>query len=140
MRIALALLVACSGPGSTPKAPPPPRPVDTGPPNALPTQRTPDELTRDKAREPLATSVVDAYNNWNGLFSNLVARWSPDGAQLVFGSMRDGLPEIFTADPAQPGSPAVAITKGPERAISAQYTRDGQALLFMRDTGGDENF
>ena len=101
---------------------------------------TADDRKRDLAREPLARSVVDAFANYNGGISSLIARWSPDGKQIVFGSTRDGLPEIYAGDPDRPGAPAIALTRGPERAVTALYTRDGAGILYLRDTGGDENF
>ena len=124
-------MVAAAPPATAP-------PAEAAAPVA-PTELSADDRKRDAAREPLATAVVDAYPNWAGLFSSLVARWSPDGKQLVFGSLRDGQSEVYAADPARPASPATAVTRGPERALSAQFTRDGAAVLFMRDTGADEN-
>ena len=94
---------------------------------------------RDAERVPLATAIVDAYPNWNGFFSSLVATWTPDGKSLVFGSQRDGLPEIYIADAAAPDAPARALTVGPERALDAAVTWDGKYVLFTRDHEGDEN-
>ncbi|MBC7975973.1 MAG: hypothetical protein H7138_13460 [Myxococcales bacterium] len=62
-----------------------------------PTERSVEDRRRDAAREPLAAEVVDAYANHGGLFTSRVARWSPDGKQISFGSARDGVPEIRTA-------------------------------------------
>jgi dipeptidyl aminopeptidase/acylaminoacyl peptidase len=104
-----------------------------------PTERSAEDRKRDAAREPLAAEMVDAYANHGGLFTSLVARWSPDGKQILFGSARDGVPEIYAADPARPAAPPIALTRGPERALSAKYTRDGSAVLFLRDAGADEN-
>lgn len=104
-----------------------------------PTERSPADQQREAARVPLAASMVDAYANHAGLFSSLVARWSPDGKQLVFGSTRDGLPELYVGDPAKPSAAPLALTRGPERAISAQFTRDGKSILFLRDASNDEN-
>jgi Tol biopolymer transport system component len=109
-------------------------------PTALAPQLTAKDRTRDAARATLATAVVDAFANYNGQISSLVARWSPDGTQVVFGSLRDGLPEIYASDLTRPEAPATALTRGPEQAIGVQYTRDGAALVFLRDTSGDENF
>jgi dipeptidyl aminopeptidase/acylaminoacyl peptidase len=94
---------------------------------------------RDAARLPLASAVVDAFPNWNGFFSSLVAEWSPDGKRIVFGSTRDGIPEIYLADPAKPDGPSRALTSGPERALDAAFSRDGKWVLFTRDHEGDEN-
>jgi hypothetical protein len=40
----------------------------------------------------------------------------------MFGSGRDGSPQVYTADPARPDQPARPLTSGPERAIWAKYT------------------
>jgi dipeptidyl aminopeptidase/acylaminoacyl peptidase len=150
--LALVLLVGCgsSGPPTTPTAASPPAAATTAPgpaaasPPAGPAATEPTMLTdaqrqQDAETAPLAQSIVDAYPNWNGFFSSLVANWSPDGKHIVFGSVRDGTPQIYASDPARPGDPATAVTSGPERALSARYTLDGTAILFLRDTRGDEN-
>src|SRR5882757_5510565 len=107
LRFAAILLVACSSPASAPPvtppapvvplaepsvAPPVTLPV-AAPPVVAPTERSAEDLAREAAREPLAIAMVDAYANYGGLFSSLVARWSPDGKQILYGSARDGLPE-----------------------------------------------
>lgn len=109
------------------------------PVDAKPTVRTDTELARDKAREPLATEVVDAYSNWDGFFSSVVATWTPDGKHIIYGSMRDGFPELYLGDVAKPAERPVALTVGPDRATSALLTPDGKSLLFKRDDKGDEN-
>jgi len=159
---AIVALAACGGstpePSTTPSAPAPAPATssasggDSGKPaqrppaapavpaaSAAPTVLSAKDQERDAARAPLATSIVDAYSNWNGLFSPLIATWSPDGKHIVFGSLRDGLPEIYDGDPAKPAGAARAITSGPERAIWGEYTRDGKSILFLRDQKGDEN-
>lgn len=108
------------------------------PPSVEPTVLDAAQRQREAARLPLAASVVDAYPNWNGFFSSLVASWSPDGKRFLFGSLRSGMPQIYLSDPARPGDAPQAITAGPERALWASFTRDGKAILFTRDTKGDE--
>lgn len=83
--------------------------------------------------------MVDAFPNWNGLFSSLIARWSPDGSTIVYGSLRDGMPQIYLGDPKDPAAPPRAVTTGPERAIWAGFTADGKSILFLRDQQGNEN-
>lgn len=146
-----SLLVACGE--ATPTPAPPPTPVATIEPVASttpapapsadadssdPTVLTAEQLQRDAALTPLVTTIVDAYPNWDGFFSSLVANYSPDGKHFVFGSLRDGLPEIYLGDVAHPADPPKALTAGPERAIWGGFTPDGNSILFLRDTKGDE--
>src|SRR5688572_28601569 len=111
--LAALAVAACGGPKAAPSATAPaasaadttspaaPAPAPAREVSSPPTERSAADRQRDAAREPLATAVVDAYSNWNGLFfSSLVATWAPDGKRFVFGSLRDGLPEIYEADPA----------------------------------------
>jgi dipeptidyl aminopeptidase/acylaminoacyl peptidase len=58
---------------------------------------------------------------------------------VLFGSTRDGLPEIYEGDTTRVADPPRAVTTGPERAIWARYTPDGKSILFLRDARGDEN-
>ncbi len=149
--VVVVALVACSSPAvSTPVTPHVAPPVIAATATArvatvatvagvAPTERSVEDRRRDAAREPVAAEVVDAYPNHGGLFTSLVARWSPDGKQILFGSGRDGVPEIYAGDPGKPAAAPIALTRGPERALSAKYTRDGAAVLFLRDAGADEN-
>ena len=145
----LVALAACGGSQTAaPSAPPPAgakaveKAAQKAPPapvSSAPTVLGASEKSRDAAREPLAVAVVDAFPNWNGIFSTLIANWSPDGRSIVFGSLRDGLPQIYLGDPSRPSAAPKAITIGPERAIWAGFTRDGKSILFLRDQKGDEN-
>jgi dipeptidyl aminopeptidase/acylaminoacyl peptidase len=107
-------------------------------PPADPTVLSAQQLQRDRARVPLAESIVDAYPNWNGFFSSLVANWSPDGKRVLFGSLRDGLPEVYESEADKPGIDPRRVTGGPERSVWATYTPDGKYILFLRDAKGDE--
>ena len=147
----LAMLAGCGGPAE-PSAMPGAAPATTRAPvspssaatparravTAEPDALTPEQRKRDEARAPLAKAVVAAYPNWNGFFSSLVANWSPDGKRILFGSVRDGLPEIYEGDVAKRADAPRAVTTGPERAIWARYTPDGKSILYLRDTKGDE--
>lgn len=117
-----------------------PAPGPAAPRVVEPTALDEEARKRDAARVPLASAVVDAYPNWNGFFSTLIANYSPDGKQILFGSTRDGLPEIYLGEVAKPAAPPRAITSGPERALWARFTADGASILFTRDVKGDENF
>nr|WP_276605013.1 prolyl oligopeptidase family serine peptidase [Nannocystis sp. RBIL2] len=138
------MLIACNGP------PPATKPIAaaaelaaapvSAPAVVEPTALTDDQQRRDAAYEALARTVVDAYANWIGWYSPLIANWSPDGTQFLFGSLRDGTPQIYAGDPGRPADPPRAITSGPERASWASFTRDGKHILFLRDNQGDENY
>jgi dipeptidyl aminopeptidase/acylaminoacyl peptidase len=106
---------------------------------AEPTVLTAEQEQRDQNRVIVAQSIVDAYPNWDGFFSSLVANWSPDGKHVLFGSLRDGLPEIYVGEVAKPADPPKTVTQGPERAIWARYSVDGKWIFFLRDSKGDEN-
>lgn len=114
----------------------PPQPA--APPVAEPTVRTAEQLRRDAEFVPLATTVVDAYPNHHGWYSLLIANWSPTG-HFLFGSGRDGTPQIYAGDPSRPADPPTRLTTGPERATWADYSRDGKHVLFLRDAGGNED-
>jgi dipeptidyl aminopeptidase/acylaminoacyl peptidase len=139
-------LASCSSHAPPTVASPAPRPVAPTPVIATPatvssqpTVLSDDEKRRDAAREPLAASIVDAYQNWNGFFSQLVASWSPDGKTFLYGSTRAGVAEIYVGDPQHPEAQPRVITSGPQRALDATYTRDGKWILYTRDHDGDEN-
>ena len=106
---------------------------------AEPTVLTAEQEQRDQNRVIVAQSIVDAYPNWDGFFSSLVANWSPDGKHVLFGSLRDGLPEIYVGEVPKPADPPKTVTQGPERAIWARYSVDGKWIFFLRDSKGDEN-
>lgn len=145
--LVFVLLVACSAssPGTTvPAASPAPRLEPKGPPTwptrAEPTVLTDEQRRRDAAYEPLARAIVDAYPNQIGWYSGMVASWSPDGKRILFGSQRDGSPQIYAGDPSRPAEPPLAITSGSDRSVYALFTADGKSIVFARDSGGDENF
>jgi dipeptidyl aminopeptidase/acylaminoacyl peptidase len=135
-------LVACGGtevpPSPVPPLPPPavaPVTPTAAPlaPDATPTERTADQKARDDARVPLANAILDAYTNFR-------PRFSQDRKKVLFGSRRDGNVEFYLSDVASPSAAPIAITRGPERAREATFTRDGKSILFVRDTGADENW
>ena len=147
MRLVATCLVLASCGGHRPAISPPPAATPAPTPPAAPVARTVSsdptvlgdaEQRRDAARAPLAASIVDAYQNWNGMFSQLVASWSPDGKSFLYGSTRDGVAEIYVGDPQHPDAAPRTITTGPQRALDATYTRDGKWILYTRDHDGDE--
>jgi dipeptidyl aminopeptidase/acylaminoacyl peptidase len=101
-----------------------------------PTIRAPAQLARDGELAVRAAAVIDAFQNRIAGFGGALAN---DGRTLVFGSTRDGSPQLYLGDPASPGAPPRALTRGPERVAAATLTRDGRSVLFSRDRGADEN-
>ena len=142
------MLVACGSPAApTPAspaapddatAPTPASPTDPG--VVEPTVRTPEQLARDAERAPLARAIVEAHANSTGIFSTLVAEWSPDGASVLYGSLRDGTPQIYLGLDDQPAAPPRALTTGPDRHLWARFTADGTSIVVRGDHDADENF
>jgi dipeptidyl aminopeptidase/acylaminoacyl peptidase len=117
-----------------------PAPATSAPVDASPTVLDFEQKARDKALVPQASAIVDAYSNMPSAFSSLAATLSRDKKRVLYASNRDGVPEIYVGDVRKPGEAPLAITKGPERAIWAAFTRDDKFILFTRDEGADENW
>jgi dipeptidyl aminopeptidase/acylaminoacyl peptidase len=65
---------------------------------------------------------------------------SPDGRWLGYLAPVDGVLNVWVAPAADPQS-ARAITRDSGRGIlNYQFARDGKHLLYLQDSGGDENF
>jgi Tol biopolymer transport system component/dienelactone hydrolase len=151
-RLFASLLAAASCAGPRPHAPaaeakPPassPAPPAVAEPRGAPatkgleepTVRTPAQLARDAELAKRAAAVIDAYQNHVFGFGGAL---SHDGRRVVFGSNRDGSPQLYAGEVRRPADPPVAITTGPERVLSAVLSRDGTRVLFTRDMGADEN-
>ncbi len=101
--------------------------------DASPTELTADQKARDDARLPLANAIIDAYSNYE-------ARFSPDRKKILFGSRRSGNRQLYVGDVSKPDAPPLALTQGAERAEYPFFSRDGKSIIFLRDTGADENF
>jgi serine/threonine protein kinase len=66
--------------------------------------------------------------------------WSPDGHQMVFGSSRTGVAQLYLTTVGG-GAAEVLITDGPIRKYPLQWTRDGKYVLYRAtnpDSGQDE--
>jgi dipeptidyl aminopeptidase/acylaminoacyl peptidase len=125
---------AAAAPESPPQAAAaaPPRPE----PSAEPTVRTPADLARDAELGRKAAAVIGAYQNRIAGFAGVLTH---DRRSVVFGSNRDGSPQLHLGDVAKRAAEPVALTRGPERVVEATITRDGKWILFTRDRGADEN-
>jgi dipeptidyl aminopeptidase/acylaminoacyl peptidase len=150
---ALALVAACATPkpaADAPKAAPPTAtaaPAATAQPASAasaaagggavsPTERTPAEQQRDAELAQRAAAVVDAFQNRIFGFGGLL---SHDGKRVIFGSNREGSPQLYVGDVASPSAPPRRLTPGAERVQTATLSRDGKWVLFTRDRGADEN-
>lgn len=80
-----------------------------------------------------AEPLVDA-------FINTEPQLTRDGKRVLFVSNRDGLPQVYVADALRPDSPAKRLFPWGERVTLATTTPDGRSLLFLSDTGSDENW
>ncbi|WP_164020808.1 alpha/beta hydrolase family protein [Pyxidicoccus trucidator] len=80
-----------------------------------------------------AAPLVDA-------FINLEPQLTRDGQRAIFISNRDGLPQVYLADAKRPDAPAKRLFEWKERVSQVSTTPDGRSLLFLSDTGADENW
>lgn len=83
--------------------------------------------------------IVDAFADVTGIFSSMVAQIDGRG-QVLFGSTRSGVPQIYLGDLDDPSGEPRALTSGTERAVWASFTADERHVVFLRDSGGDENW
>jgi dipeptidyl aminopeptidase/acylaminoacyl peptidase len=146
LRIAAALLpiVGCAtqppaaAPAARAEAPRTPGTQENAPAHAAsatPTERTSKEMARDRELEPRAAAVVDAFQNRIGTFGGALTH---DRQRVVFGSNRDGAPQLYLGDVKSPSAPPRRLTEG-ERVQTAALSRDEKWILFTRDRGADEN-
>ena len=67
-----------------------------------------------------------------------LARLSPDGTRISWLAPRDGVLNVWVRDVA--GGEAVPVTDDRDRGVrSYLWSRDSTRILYMQDTGGDEN-
>ena len=67
------------------------------------------------------------------------ARLSPDGQTISFLAPRDGILNVWVRPRA--GGPERPITDDRNRGVGSYFwSRDGRYILFVQDSGGDENF
>ena len=67
------------------------------------------------------------------------ARLSPDGTTISYLAPRDGVLNVWVRP--RSGGPEVPVTDDRNRGVRSYFwSRDGRYILFVQDTGGDENF
>ena len=89
--------------------------------------------TRDAELTKLATAVLETFTNGAPALTR-------DGKRVVFVSNRDGLPQLYAADAADPVAPATRLVTSSERVSDAFPLADGKTILFRSDHGADENW
>ena len=107
--------------------------VATRPGSVHPDVPTGAAAKRDAELAGLYKGFADIHSNFNPLLT-------PDGRHVVFTSTRDGLPQLYVADAAQPGSPARRLTQANERVFYGIPTHDGTSVIYAMDRGADENW
>jgi dipeptidyl aminopeptidase/acylaminoacyl peptidase len=110
----------------------------SSPLRAQPAQVAPDPPSASDAPRIAELSekvraIVEAYSNSEPVFL-------PDGKRVVFTSNRDGLPQLYLTEPANPRTAPVRITRTTERVTGPLPLPDGQSLLYRSDQGADENW
>jgi dipeptidyl aminopeptidase/acylaminoacyl peptidase len=145
MHRAVAIVIAaCSG---TPSKPPPAQPsspiapgapaapVDTTVPVATSARAAPDVPTgaaaaRDGELAAKFAPFLDAFLNTEAVFTR-------DGKRLLFVSNRDGLPQLYVATP---DGPATRVVTTKERITGVIAAPGGKDVIFLSDTGADDNW
>jgi dipeptidyl aminopeptidase/acylaminoacyl peptidase len=138
------MAVSCGGAASPPAAPEAAAQAGAGEASANAADAAParavaeDEPSgaaaqRDEQLAAQAARFVDA-------FYNVGPELTPDGKRVAFVSNRDGLPQLYVAEVAQPEAAARRLFTWPERVQLPIATPDGSAFLFRADQGADENW
>ncbi len=67
------------------------------------------------------------------------ARLSPDGRTISYLAPRDGVLNVWVRP--RSGGPEIPVTDDRNRGVRSYFwSRDGRYILFVQDTGGDENY
>lgn len=101
--------------------------------NAAPDVPTGAAAARDAELAAIAQRYVDAFVNTQPAFTR-------DGKRVIFVSNRDGLPQLYLGDVAQPTATPMRLATTTERVTGPLPTPDGKAVVFRADTGADENW
>jgi dipeptidyl aminopeptidase/acylaminoacyl peptidase len=121
-RIRIALAVLAFGP---------PTLLAQAPALVQPDAPTPSAREAELGKQ--AAAIIDAFTDGAAVFTR-------DGKKVVFVSNRDGLPQLYVADAANPDAPATRLVKTTERIPAVRALPDGKTLLFRSDHGADENW
>ncbi len=103
-------------------------------PPAASTEVAPDAWKRDEATAALeqrAGALLDVHQDWQPVFTH-------DGKRVVFGSDRDGLPQLYVAEVAAPQKPPRRLVEWKDPIQSALITWDDRFVIFVADHEGDE--
>lgn len=91
------------------------------------------DAARDAELARIVAGVIDVVANSDPVFTR-------DGTRVAFVSNRDGLPQLYVGDVAQPAAAPLRLVQSTERIESPLATPDGAALVFRSDHDADENW
>jgi dipeptidyl aminopeptidase/acylaminoacyl peptidase len=136
-RLLLIALAACGGSKPAPQAPPAPpaSPVAEAPAPAEPAAPAPEASPAGHPKDDLIARQVIFGNPERG-----GPQISPDGKQLAWLAPKDGVLNIWVA-PVGKLDQAKAVTSDTKRPIRQYaWAFTSKHILYLQDTGGDENF
>lgn len=99
-------------------------------------QVEPDKPSGSAREAELAKQAAAIFD----VFTDSEAMFTRDGKKVVFSSNRDGLPQLYIADAANPEAPPARIVTTTERIPGVLPLADGKTLIFISDHGADENW
>src|SRR5688572_8675231 len=124
---------ACAAPAPT-GAPVPTQPIST--PSSVPANMLTGQIVYSNENDIFVLDLADS--RVNRLTTNpewdFDAAWSPDGAQIVFRSHRDGNEEIYTMN--ADGSEQTNVSRNPGADWSPVWSPDGTRIAFFSQREG----
>ncbi|MBX3157140.1 MAG: S9 family peptidase [Deltaproteobacteria bacterium] len=136
-RLLLVLAIAACGGGGAKSSPTPPTPPAKPDPDAPPVAGDP-KVVAPPAGHPRTDLIPRGIVFGNPERSNV--QLSPDGKQLSWLAPKDGVMNVWVA-PVGHLEKAVAVTAEATRPIrNYEWAYTNRHILYLQDTGGDENF
>jgi prolyl oligopeptidase PreP (S9A serine peptidase family) len=99
------------------------------------------DATPEKAKgDPREAEFAKLIAGYFDAFINVSPQVTADRKKVVFVSNRDGLPQLYVGDVAKPADKPMRLTTTTERVGNPLLTKDRKAVLFLSDSGADENW
>lgn len=117
---------------------PPPAGAKAAPPTSKAPPLAPDvpegaDASRDAELKKQAQRIL-------GAFENSGAAFVPGGAEVVYVSDRDGLPQLYVGDVKKPSAAPRRLITTTDRAADPRVTPDGKSVVFRSDRGHSSNW